>query len=384
MRNICFDVQAFKRYGLSGSGVMVGHLDTGVDLNHPMLHSNVRQCCVFDRFGEALSGHDMYDASGHGTHTAGIICQLAPSVELHCAQVIEGGYVVWRILGGLNWLIEQQISVAALPVGIKFLSPVFTTAISALRANDIVAITAVGNGGAGRAYAPGAYPNVLSVGACDSHGAVARYSGSLNQGQTCLKPDFVAPGCDIESAQAGADYSVKSGTSMACAYVAGVAAMLREAVPQACANVIEQCLLDSCAPISGSQAHRARLGKLLPERALDTLLKLPHSDIEVTPPSVSPDNARYVEPRLLKWLERVGWDTNTAVVIVSYSDSCNEVIIETNQRLNECPRYQRHLPRFNAALIVVSAQFISQLIADMSISVVMFPGGDINESTDAE
>src|SRR2546423_6951848 len=84
--------------GLTGKGVGVAHLDTGVDASHPALAGRVVAFAEFDEQGNPLPGKQPYDSGTHGTHTAGTIAGseingfkigVAPEVDLHCSRVIE-------------------------------------------------------------------------------------------------------------------------------------------------------------------------------------------------------------------------------------------------------------------------------------------------------
>src|SRR5262249_25198705 len=88
--------------GLSGAGVAVAHLDTGVDASHPALKSAVVKFAQFDLTGRQIAGAEANDSDqeyAHGTHTAGTIAGrpvqgkhvgVAPGAALHSALVIEG------------------------------------------------------------------------------------------------------------------------------------------------------------------------------------------------------------------------------------------------------------------------------------------------------
>src|SRR5690349_17762841 len=104
-------IDALWRRGLTGAGVRVGHLDTGVDGNHPALAGRVAAFLETDDEGRAVPSAVPRDTASHGTHTAGILCGglldgeaigVAPGAQLYSAAVIDGGRNVVRILRGLN------------------------------------------------------------------------------------------------------------------------------------------------------------------------------------------------------------------------------------------------------------------------------------------
>ena len=60
--------------GLTGQGILVGHLDTGVDANHPALKGAVEAFAEFDPLGFEVSPTPAaHDSGEHGTHTAATI-----------------------------------------------------------------------------------------------------------------------------------------------------------------------------------------------------------------------------------------------------------------------------------------------------------------------
>jgi subtilisin family serine protease len=86
-----------------------------------------------------------------------------------------------------------------------------------------------------------------------------------------VKPNLLAPGVDIPSAGPGGGLQTRSGTSMAAAYVAGVAALLWQANPRATVDEVEKALLTTCDPLSEATGCRYGRGLINPARALDAL-----------------------------------------------------------------------------------------------------------------
>src|SRR5262245_34398940 len=68
------EIEALWGRGLTGAGVLVGDLDTGVSGDHPALAGRLEAFIEFDEVGAPIPGQQARDRAGHGTHTAGIIC----------------------------------------------------------------------------------------------------------------------------------------------------------------------------------------------------------------------------------------------------------------------------------------------------------------------
>lgn len=73
--------------GLKGGEVKIAVLDTGIDLQHPLLSERIpsKNCRDF----VDNTGH-MCDTVGHGTHTAYLLAKTAPQAEIFCGRVWKG------------------------------------------------------------------------------------------------------------------------------------------------------------------------------------------------------------------------------------------------------------------------------------------------------
>lgn len=270
------------KQGLSGKGVLVGHLDTGVDGKHPALRRAIAHFAEFDDLGrEVAPAPKPHDPDGHGTHTAGTIVGrpvsrrhvgVAPGAKLASALVIEGGDVVARVLGGLDWAVERNVRVISMSLGLRGWWEDFLAITRILRARGVLPVFAVGNEGRNTSRSPGNYGEALSVGASDEDSAVADFSSSQRFARAMdpIVPDVVGPGVDVLSAASGGGYVKMDGSSMATPHVAGLAALLMEAKPDKTIREVEAAIFASC---RRGAMKEARAGRGLPDavRALQAL-----------------------------------------------------------------------------------------------------------------
>ena len=108
---------------ISGEGVKVCVLDTGIDYNHPDLDDNYVG-------GYDFINNDPYpmDDHSHGTHCAGIIAAedngqgvigVAPKASLYAAKVLaaSGSGSISQIVAGIDWAIDNNMDVASMSLG---------------------------------------------------------------------------------------------------------------------------------------------------------------------------------------------------------------------------------------------------------------------------
>jgi subtilisin len=258
--------------GLSGKGVRVAHLDTGADGKHPALKKAFAAFAEFDFMGQRVNPDPApHDTDQHGTHTAATIAGrkvkgqnvgVAPGAQLASAIVIEGGLVINRILGGMDWAISEGARVLSMSLGIRGFIEDFIPITQILRARNVLPVIAVGNEGPGQSRSPGNYHESLSIGAVDKNLVVAPFSSSQRfiRKNDPTVPDLVAPGVDIISAKPKGGFQLMSGSSMATPHIAGLAALLFEAAPGATIDAVEQAIYHSCKRGPGMSLERANRG----------------------------------------------------------------------------------------------------------------------------
>jgi len=276
--------------GYRGQGVIIGHIDTGVDPTHPALHGALHSFILTDPKGNIAKDTDPFDTGRHGTHTAGTIVGrpgeygafgMAPEAKLASAAVIEGGEVITRILMGIDWALRQGATIISASLGMKGVSPAYRVLIREIRRKQAIPVFAIGNEGPGTSRYPGNYVDVLSVGAAAQDDTIADYSSSESfgvAGKATFRhvPTLCGPGHNVISCGPGGKLVAMNGTSMAAPHIAGLAALLRSAEPNVSMADIESAIIDSCAMPNGWNPDRGGLGVPNGERALNILRGTTH------------------------------------------------------------------------------------------------------------
>jgi subtilisin len=230
---------------VTGAGVRVAVIDTGIDNDHPDL--SVKGGASF------VPGVGPWnDDQGHGTHCAGIVgarnnrlgvVGVAPGCELYAVKVLNrrgSGQLSW-ILAGMGWAAENKMNVASMSLGSNVDDPDVDCLIAYQRAarelHDVGCIVVAASGNNGRESnpwvgQPARCPAYMAVAAVDSDRNLADFS-SRGPSSLCAEcgVEISAPGVSVRSTTVGGGYGEKSGTSMACPHVAGAAALLLEQHP---------------------------------------------------------------------------------------------------------------------------------------------------------
>ena len=267
-----------------GYGVLIGHLDSGIDPHHPAFKGALQSYRFYDHKGIYDPMVEAHDATGHGTVMGGLMAGrptadwaggLAPEAKLLVATAIESGHHIARILSALLWMLEEPVRIVNLSIGIPGWNPVFRPVIQALRQKGVLVVASIGNGGAGHFHSPGAYPEVLSVGAAGESGKALPFSGSKNESFSCEKPDVLGLSSLPSVRRGGGMFEQNTGTSGATAYVSGVAAQLMSLAPEATACQIAYALKTTALPLIPNQKHRSQTGLIQPAAAAELVKTLP-------------------------------------------------------------------------------------------------------------
>ncbi|KAJ1624584.1 peptidase S8/S53 domain-containing protein, partial [Pavlovales sp. CCMP2436] len=208
-----------------GEGTHIYMIDTGINSAHVEFTGRVGNGYDF-----VDKDSDPEDCDGHGTHVSGIAAGttvgVARQATIHAVRVLDctGSGTFSDVLAGLQWVADQTESkkVASLSLGgVKNAN--INNLVSKFITNGLPIVVAAGNNGDDACnYSPASATSAITVGASEINDAGASYS---NAG-ACV--DIIAPGSRIRSAYIGgpSEYTVLSGTSMACPHVTGVVAQV--------------------------------------------------------------------------------------------------------------------------------------------------------------
>jgi serine protease AprX len=290
--------------GVTGAGVTVALLDTGVYAAHPDLAGRV--VCGEDFSAEAVTEARCQDTFGHGTFMAGLIAGdgtssggsfkgSAPEARIVSVKVAgyDGSTDISNILAGMQWVVahraEYGIKALNLSLGTDSSQDYKTSplnyAVEKVWKSGITVVVSAGNSGPNNKtiLKPADDPFVVTVGASNDEGTTDvsddRVPVFSSRGPTrsngLAKPDLVAPGTHTISlrspgsaidSQFGASATVQdvyfrgTGTSMSAATVTGIVAQIAQANPSLNPNQIKYRLMNTTRQIAERDAYAAGKG----------------------------------------------------------------------------------------------------------------------------
>ncbi|MGD9962500.1 MAG: S8 family serine peptidase [Thermoplasmata archaeon] len=244
---------------VTGLGIVVAVIDTGVDYTHPDLGGDIGAAYkVIGGYDFVNDDSDPMDDNGHGTHVAGIIAAdggilgVAPDARILAYKALGAGGsgsmsdVIFAIDAALDpdgdGLTDDHADIISMSLGgAGSVDDPVCEAVERAVAEGVVVIVAAGNEGPslGTVATPGVAPSALTVGAVDDDGVLAEFSSRGPTTDMRVKPEISAPGVGIlstvpfsgTSISSPTGYASLSGTSMATPHVSGAAALLLQMHP---------------------------------------------------------------------------------------------------------------------------------------------------------
>lgn len=260
---------AHLQFNVTGKGVVVADIDTGVDFNHPALRGVLLQgydftrnraggdemadvstsssptcssacqqakvnqstaavldqstAAVLDQSTAAVLDSPQYAAFGHGTMVMGIIHFVAPQATLMPLKSFSSNGTAYtsNILAAIYFAVQNKANV--INMSFDFTSPdaEISSAISYAEKNGVVLVASSGNDGAAEVVYPAGLSGVMGVASTNDFDQRSTFS---NYGSQVVW--VAAPGENIMSPYPYETYATNSGTSFSSPMVAGAAALL--------------------------------------------------------------------------------------------------------------------------------------------------------------
>ena len=312
--------------GYTGEGVLIGHIDTGVNLNHADLQGRLWDGGPdYPNHGYDFYSHDNdpSDTHGHGTHVAGTIVGtgvsgtqtgVAPDAKIMVLKVFHGEDnltepTMW--VEAMQFAVEHGADVLNMSLGQPLpdagVKLMMRQACDNTLAAGVVAAVCAGNSRQIQMLAPVPY-NIWSPGDCppphlhedqlvnpggtscvicvgavnfnDALGSFSSegpsvwtdvsqyqdypYSAGSSTNIGLIRPDVCAPGVNIKSLDINSNsgYCLKSGTSMATPCVAGTIALMLSKKPELTPAEIDEILERTAVPLSTHKSNDFGSGRI--------------------------------------------------------------------------------------------------------------------------
>lgn len=267
-----FHMNARSQANLTGAGIVVAVIDTGVDDSHPALQnslvagfnflsntSNVSELNDLDPATAAaltqstagiLDGNGIYimnpstaailaqstagildgppKAFGHGTMTAGLVHLIAPGAQIMPLKAFaaDGGSDLFNIIRAIYYATDHGANVISMSFEISQSSPALQNAIQYALSKSVTLVAASGNDGQQILVYPAAYNTVIGVGSTSNTDVKSTFT---NFGTNSIYVG--APGEGVITTYPAGNYAAGWGTSFSAPLVAGEAALLLQAKP---------------------------------------------------------------------------------------------------------------------------------------------------------
>jgi len=261
---------AFERHGgvaTTTVAIIADGVDTHVEYADRLLPG----------YSNDVDPFDWRSARGVGTHVAGVLASgadngfdlvgVAPTARLLPVRVDAYSInAADSTADALRWAVDHGARVVIVVTTLMSGSPALESAVNDALAADVVVIAPAGDDAGTESRYPAAYENCLAVTSTDHRDELDPLA---NHGTWI---DLAAPGVDVPTTDGTTDYAVVTGTSVAAAHVAGVAALVRSYAPTASAADVIALLLSTADDLGppGSDVNFGA-GRINARRALDVV-----------------------------------------------------------------------------------------------------------------
>jgi subtilisin family serine protease len=250
--------QTHNSLNVSGSGVTVAVIDTGVDVNHPVLKSVLvngydftrntnggnedvdvnanpggnqttvatlqqRTVAVLDQRTVAVLDGGPYSDFGHGTMTAGLVHLVAPQSKIMPLKVFTatGAANDSDIIRAIYYAVKNGARVMNMSFNYTSYSAELARAVQYANSQGVISVASAGNDGLRTVVYPGGLPGVIDVASTSDNDTQSSFT---NYGAPPVW--LAAPGESIVTTYPWGTYAAGWGTSFGTPLVAGTAALM--------------------------------------------------------------------------------------------------------------------------------------------------------------
>jgi subtilisin family serine protease len=245
-------------FHVTGSGVTVAVIDTGVDPTNPVLKNllvsgydftrnvsggseksdvsaspdlsqaqtaqvNQRTVAVLDQQTVAVLDGSQYSAFGHGTMTAGIVHLVAPQAKIMPLKSFNANGTGYDsdVLRAIYYAVKNGAKVLSMSFDYTSYSPELANAIKYANSNGVVSVSSAGNDGQQIVVYPGGLPSVIDVASTSNSDIQSVFT---NYGAPPVY--MAAPGEGVMTTYPWGTYAAGWGTSFSAPFVSGTAALM--------------------------------------------------------------------------------------------------------------------------------------------------------------
>ena len=279
--------------GLTGDGIVVAVIDSGIDYNHPDLTGNIwsnngengvdaqgrnkanngldddNNGFVDDFRGWDFvnNDNDPMDDNNHGTHISGLVAAkrdgvgitgVAPTAKIMPLKILDrlGSGKIRDEINAINYAVANGAKIVNVSLGGLQLNDDELNVIRSAEAKGVIVISAAGNDARPQVDYPARFANEVGI-AVASIQRNKQFSDFSNRAGTEVINYFIAPGGDGGRADSediystvplsvpGIPYRYFAGTSMAVPHVAGVIALMLQANPNLTPAEIKRILVET-------------------------------------------------------------------------------------------------------------------------------------------
>lgn len=270
-------ISAQSAYGIpiTGAGVTVAVIDSGIDTDHPDLDAQINADSIRVNGGAVQPAQSFQDTDGHGSAVASIIAGerngvgthgVAYDAEIMAIRAETAGsctpscsYTEQNLVAAVQHAYTNGADIINLSLGGDVVFPTFEQELENAVAAGALIVLSSGNDGLSRPFLsaqaaarPGMNGGAIIAGAVDQNNQVASFN---NDAGTFDEVYLVAPGVNIPSANESGGFEGVSGTSFSAPHISGAAALILQADPTLTPSQVATILFNSATDLGDEAVY---------------------------------------------------------------------------------------------------------------------------------